>query len=654
MSDLTGIRYSQATRRGYIQANRSRYEAQNFSYRDIAWDVKAAFSLENTPSPATIGQDLRYLDQRSMVREITEEAQRLLDPENFPEWRRLIFTAPGGEQYETPDHQIALFWMIVSLTFKQKPPDWVVRYFDLTDDEVSDIESMEKLLTFILLVAPRHGKTDLVIHTLIWLMCVNPNVRIIYCQGIAKTSVRIMKYIQWELEFNEELVKLYGPFRGDEHAWNTEEFTIATRTEANKSPTFFPIGINSNVRSLDADIIVVDDPQDTKRVKSEVVADNDFEHFTTEIMTRREKHTPVIGIGSHLPVMWGDLWSMLEDAQEDLNTEGQVIHVRDIPAHNDDICTGDHSDPAPRCVLWPTVRPHWFLMAQKAILDRVRPGMFDVVYNQKAKAAGLGYFNAEVLYAPYWVPSEEDKNDKGVYPAPMPIDDEVLGILDYSRSWKQWPTCCGTLVSAMGFDPAASEKKGGSESALSVRVACASCGRRFMVDYWHRQQSPERHPNTIGSYVRAYREDGLYRVRIEVNAYQKSLARDPRLMKLKRDLKLRIDEWTTDDKKWDPDLGVPNMAVWQNDGMLSVPAKTKADLAYAEAYLRAYKRYPSKPNDIVMADWLAELELEEAIRNLTDSVPDEMPGFEDMAEYLQDQVVEIDLSDVGADDSWVY
>lgn len=651
---MSDIRYSQATRRAYIQVNLERYENQGASYRDIAWDVKAQFGLDRPPSPATIGQDLSYLRNQTMQVELSEEALRLLEPENFGEWRRTLFTAPGGEQYDTPEHQMALFWMIHSLALKVAPPDWVVEYFGFSPEDIADIESMEKLLTFILLVAPRHGKTELVMHALIWLMLYNPNIRIIYVQGVAKTAVRIMKHIQWELEHNAELVRLYGPFKDDDVTWNSEEFTLATRTVANKSPTFLPSGIVSNLRSLDADIIVVDDPQDLKRVKSETVAQNDFEQVTTELMTRREKHTPVFGIGSHLPVVWGDLWSKLEDSQEELNTTGQVIHIRKIAAHDTEVCTGNHDDPEPKCVLWPKVRPWWFLEAQKALLDKVVPGLFDVVFNQKDRAAGLQLFQAEVLEAPYWVPEEDTKDDKGKYPAPPAVDDQVWGILDYTRSWKEWPSCCGQIVAGLGFDPAASERSDGSESALVIRAGCARCGRRFLIDYWHKHQSPERNPDTIDQYVASYRSLGLSRVRIEVNAYQKSLARDPRIKEMKRNRKVHVDEWRTDDRKNDPALGVPNMATYQNDGMLSVPAKTLADRAFGDAYIRAYKRYPAKPNDIPMADWLAELEVAAALDALNNQGPEDLPGRENLPEYLQDDVVEFDLSELFYEDVIVF
>jgi hypothetical protein len=636
----TDRRYSTTARRDYIESRLGTYDTEAYSLRDIAWDVHKHFEMKKPPAAATISNDLLNIREK-LEAEAKEAGGRTLDPSDFPTWRAEHFYLPSGEGYLTPKHQHALFWVIVCLAKKWSIPDWVIEYLDLPEDINDMVLLRNVLLTFVLLVAPRHGKTELVLHTLIWLIIFDPNIRIIYAQGVARTAGRMMDYVKFELEFNERLVEKYGPFRGDTYAWNKEEFTVATRTAALKSPTFLPIGITTNIRSVDADIIIVDDPQDVRRVVSETVAESDYHHVTTELMTRREAHTPVFGIGSHLPVPWGDLWSMLEENAEALSNEGQQIIIRKIRAHKDEICKGEpHLD----CVLWPEVRPWWFLMAQKAILDSVYPGLFDVVYNQLPKAAQVSYFDIEVLTSPYVQPEKTD--DTGKFESPIAPEDGVVGVLDFNRSWKTVPRCCGKVILTMGFDPAAGTSTDSSESALVVRAGCSRCGRRFIVDYWRKRQSPERHPDTIESFVRSYRPEGLGRGRIEVNAYQKALSRDPRVKEIGRKYRFHIEEWNTDDRKWDPSLGIPNLARQMNDGYTSVPFATKADRDYAKGYIDAYRRYPRKPNDVPMADWLAELELFEAIRAETFDVPEEGPGHEDMPPYLQEEVWEFEMNEV--------
>jgi hypothetical protein len=114
------------------------------------------------------------------------------------------------------------------------------------------------------------------------------------------------------------------------------------------------------------------------------------------------------------------------------------------------------------------------------------------------------------------------------------------------------------------------------------------------------------HPDTIALYASTFKVD---RVRIEINAYQKALARDPRLTKAALDNKFIIDEWFTTDKKWDPTMGIPLLSRHMEQGRFSVPYALPQDKQKAEALLSQLVRYPSEPNDIVMALWLADLSI---------------------------------------------
>ena len=98
-------------------------------------------------------------------------------------------------------------------------------------------------------------------------------------------------------------------------------------------------------------------------------------------------------------------------------------------------------------------------------------------------------------------------------------------------------------------------------------------------------------------------------------AAQKALAVDPRLIQLSVDHKFEIVEWNTDQRKWDPVLGIPQMGRHVKNGMYSVPFKTVADQEYAERILKQLIRWPKRPNDWMMADWFAELSLMEMIED---------------------------------------
>src|SRR3990167_4219108 len=176
-----------------------------------------------------------------------------------------------------------------------------------------------------------------------------------------------------------------------------------------------PIGINVNVRSLDADIVIIDDPQDLDRAESEATTAKDYRKLTTEIMTRREPHTPVLMVGSHLPTLFGDVFTQLEDNLESLQTEGQTILLRKRPAHNLDTCAGGTLHET--CLEWPEERDWNFLESQKALLGEE---MFEAVYQQEARIPGSRPFPPEIV---------KSHREDG-------------GILDVYRSWKdQTPSC---------------------------------------------------------------------------------------------------------------------------------------------------------------------------------------------------------------------
>ena len=617
--------YTAELRRQWVEDNLERIERQGLSVRHIALEIQAYFNRPKPISTATIQRDLAFA-RGPKVQPYSDEAMRLLAPENFPEFRTL-FPAPNGSPYQCNKTQHALHWIIYSLTRKVDLPQWVIDHFELPADVNEDIVERNKLLTFVLLLAPRMGKSMTVVHSLVNLICEFPDVRIIYCQGIVSTSQKAMGVVMTEFERNDRLKELYGPFQADDRPWSHKDgFEVARRTLAAITPTMMPAGINSNVRSLDADIIVIDDPQDMERAESERTTEKDYAKLTTEFMTRREPHTPVLMIGSHLPTLHGDVFSQLEDNLEDLQTEGQTILLRKRPAHNLDKCEPDTPNHVHiECLEWPEMRDWNFLESQRALLGEE---LFEAVYQQEARIPGSRPFPPEIV---------KTEREEG-------------GILDPTRSWKEQsprcPRCEGKLYTTLGFDPAAGEGKKASYSALAVLEGCSNCRTLYLVDYWAKRQSPELHAGTIASFAKSF---DVTHVRVEVNAYQKALARDDTLREAAREQNFVIDEWMTDDRKNSPEFGIPNLSRWMRDGLFSVPAKTFQDRQYGKELERALIRYPLKPNDLPMALWLAAGMMWEVWSLYAKMEPTYLPGRENrVPAYLIENPNRINLALVGA------
>ena len=139
-------------------------------------------------------------------------------------------------------------------------------------------------------------------------------------------------------------------------------------------------------------------------------------------------------------------------------------------------------------------------------------------------------------------------------------------------------------------------------------------------------------------------------VRVEINAYQKALARDDTLREAARDQRFVIDEHMTDDRKNTSEFGIPNVARYMVDDKFSVPYQTFEDQQYSKEWQKAFIRYPQKPNDLPMAVWLAAGMMWEVWDRYLDVEPIYLPGREDaVPAYMIDTPLRVNLGIYGKD-----
>ena len=639
--------YNTHSRRRYLASRSGRYLIGlkgQWSLKRIGYDVMDGFDLPKPPSNSTIKNDLHVIKTEGAVRTtLTPEAEDLLDADNFPKWRSTMFRAPRNQDYETPKHQLAWFHLVRVLALKEVPPPWVIEYLGL-DEALHDIdltkwvEDPEQMLTLFLLAPPRHGKSDLAAHVIIWLICRNPDIRILWCAGKLEISELTVSFVKRELESNEKLIELYGPFE-TEDTWANKSFIVATRKTRMRAPTLRAIGKGTTILSLDADFIFGDDMFDLRSSLSPAQVAKDVLWVKSQLMTRREPWTPFFGIGSHQPTPTGDAYAQMDDEHDnDIFFIKQKAHDYEqcLPLEGDMEESDRHGN---NCMLWPERRSFSYLEQFRRSLGDIT---FEVSYNQDASQSTLQYFRPEVVRNTY--PQPVTSPTTGLY-----LDfnhyEERAGVLDTKRSFG-YPVaqCCGAksnLYTTLGFDPAAGQSKGTSESALIVLQGCKVCERRYLLDYWHKRQSPEQHPEIIAQYASIYK---VQRARIEINAYQKALARDPRLTDAAKQNHFIIDEWFTTDAKWDPAMGIPLLSRHMEQGRFSVPYELPQDKQKAEALLSQLVRYPAEPNDIIMALWLADLSLIQ----LLDAQRIKAPRFLDPSapDWINDQQITIAIEDI--------
>jgi hypothetical protein len=81
--------YTSTARKEWVKDNLARIESQGLSYRDISLEIKHQFGLAKPVSTATIQRDLQYARDTG-IQPYSPEAMRLLEPDNFPEFRKLF------------------------------------------------------------------------------------------------------------------------------------------------------------------------------------------------------------------------------------------------------------------------------------------------------------------------------------------------------------------------------------------------------------------------------------------------------------------------------------------------------------------------------------------------------------------------------------
>jgi hypothetical protein len=152
--------YTSDLRRQWMLTHYDLIEQEGWTYEQIRQAIRKAFGLSGGISDPTIYRDKEWVKTHRAGSTRTPEADDLLKPDNFPAWRDKLFG------YQTTPTQHALYYMLRCLALKEDIPEWVMKHFELPETVNDDVQLKEKLMTFILLMAPRHGKTMTMVHGL--------------------------------------------------------------------------------------------------------------------------------------------------------------------------------------------------------------------------------------------------------------------------------------------------------------------------------------------------------------------------------------------------------------------------------------------------------------------------------------------------------
>ena len=470
----------------------------------------------------------------------------------------------------------AAFWAFEHefFTIGSRQDSFIVKPFhrEIIDEMVRTFVFGSRLLV---LTPPRHGKSELVIRFVAWIIVMFPNIQILWVAANKDLASQMASKLKATFRFNKHLREMFlSPGRkfGDPgtELWRETEFTLYTRTDPTlKAPTFTALGSTSTVAGRDADYIGIDDLEERKTVAtSDLRAKSRQKH--SEIMERQELHTGVVTIASrqhtedipnHLMQEEGeDAWKILTySAHDELGCV--VVDPEDYEAHVD-------------CVLMPEIRPYRWLMARES----------------ESIALGLpGRFSLRYLQVP--IPESGIVFDMKI------IKEECL---DRSRGLGMEALPAMRLIG--GLDPAA--------RGTQVAFLWGWDGTTLhMIDY-----TPQIGGSVMGA-VEIMRDWAVrYDLRLwihEDNSGQIDAWRhvQPYIDVIDK-FDLIVKPHTTGMNKHDPESGISSMASWYHTGRISLPYGTGEARRKTHGLLRQLELWTSDglskrgKTDIKMAHWL--------------------------------------------------
>ncbi len=468
--------------------------------------------------------------------------------QDFRDFRDRYFQTEKGEPYETPEFHIK----------------WINSILDA-------IEHGEQQM---ILSPPRHGKTDLLIHFCVWMICTNPNIRILWVGGNEEIAKNAIGSVLDQLESNELLIEeICGPgpkFKPNTRtgkSWSQNGFTVGTRTVTGiKSPTMVGIGRGGKILSRDCDLIIADDIEDHTSTMQPASRENTRSWWTTTLSSRKEEHTAMVVIGSRQH--YDDLYSHLLENQ---SWKTIVEEAHDTACTLPDWNEEEHTD----CMLWTGKRTYKWLMDRKRAAETTGGrAIYEMVYLNVAMPDGLALFDRVEIEE-----CRDQKRDIGHIPPGIRL--------------------------IAGLDPASTGYQAAFLWAYNM-----DANKLYMVDM----------NNSLGGGIPQALEIikewwGKYNLShwvIEENGFQKAIRQDKSIREFASSHGIFLEGHETYKNKFDPVYGVTAMRPMFQEKIISLPylsfeAQEKVNLYTSQLVYFSSAKNKSKSvgtkTDIVMASW---------------------------------------------------
>ena len=431
---------------------------------------------------------------------------------------------------------------------------------------------------YLILSPPRHGKSELLVHFVVWLIARNPNIRIVWIGGNADIAGDMVGMVKLILEDREDLAEAilgpggkWAPSGRNATPWGTTKLTVVNRSVISKAPTLRSVGRGGKILSMDVDLLICDDIEDYDSTLNESSREQTRSWVFNNVESRKEEHTGWVTIGSR---------QHPDDVYDYMLGDDEWESTVDSAHHHD--CTRDpdavseHTD----CMLFPELRTYrWLYSKRRSAESQGLLANFEMVYLNDPRPVGLTVFSAESIDA--------SKNH-----------DRVVGLsgLDPEAGWH---LVAGLDPSATGFQAGflwawvkpenrlyaidiSNRKGGGVYPALELMVEWADV---YGVKHWV----------------------------IEENGFQKAIRenRDVTEWARRNDVYLEPHQ-TQGGNKHDPLYGVGAMSHLYESGMIDLPwgdETTREKFRSLERQMvrftdnAALMRRQSRKSDILMASW---------------------------------------------------
>lgn len=449
---------------------------------------------------------------------------------------------------------------------------------------------------------PGSGKSTLFAHDIpVWLACKDRAIRVMigsyterqavqYIGRIRRTFTRKTPYAGAD----STLIKDFGGFRPIlRDLWRVNEFIIAQPGETDyseKEPSFAGFGYDSAFLGGRFDLIVWDDLVDKHVLRSGDALEAMEKWFGDEAETRTEPGGLFVLQGQRMAK--SDLYRFALDLKlEDGQPKYHHICFR---AHDDDKCTGEHTQDAPYwpdgCLLDP-VRVSWRDLSSKMrnAMDR-----YQVLYQQE------DHDEASSLLRAIWL--EGGQEDNVAY----------RGCLDKRRSMGEVPLELQHLPGVITVDPSSTKRWGliywlidpTTEDRYLIDIYTAPMQVSEFLDYSYESGM---YSGLIERWHQKYADKGVQTkfVIVEQNAAQRWLMQSRMAQQWSSQRHCSWMPHTTTLKKNDPDYGVQALRSMFQFGKLRLPGKGEHE--HLNEFLSQCYAWPAgKYDDLVMSAYFLE------------------------------------------------